>query len=131
MNDKAIAHDEILTGLAQEVDKVVQTKAALKAAGVSPGMAVTVSSAQAAAVADQIVHRAAAAMADVHAHAMARVASMRVQLDELEKTIVAARENSERHMQKFMALCADGEECIQQMEKAVHRVNDHLYSGTG
>jgi len=130
MNGQQATRDEILEGISAEVDKVVATKSALQAAGIEPGtVALTVSSAQAAAVADQIVHRAAAAMADVHAHAMARVSSMRIQLDELEKTIVAARENSERHMQKFMSLCADGEECIQAMEKAVNRIGDHLYHG--
>ena len=83
-------------------------------------------SAQAMAVADQMVHRAAAAMADVHSHAMARVGGMREQLNELEKTIVEARERAEVHMSKFMQLVTDGEESIRSMEQAIARVEDHL-----
>jgi len=86
----------------------------------------TQSSPQAMAVADQMIHRASAAMSDVHAHAMARVAGMRTQLDELEKTIVEARERAELHMQKFMQLVTDGEESIRAMERAIARIGDHL-----
>jgi len=83
-------------------------------------------SAQAMAVADQVIHRAAAAMSDVHAHAMARVGGMREQLNELEKTIVQARERAEEHMTKFMQLVTDGEESIRAMEQAIARIEDHL-----
>lgn len=127
--------NEGLEGLSEQVERVKETAAALRAAGVSPSPLAIVAgggSAAATAVADQIIHRAAAAMADVHAHAMSRVTSMRMQLDELERTIAAAKENSERHMKKFMTLCAEGEESIRSMEEAVHRISDHLYtSSTG
>jgi len=83
-------------------------------------------SAQAMAVADQMVHRAAAAMADVHAHAMARVGNMREQLSELEKTIISARERADEHMAKFMQLVTDGEESIRAMEQAIARIGDHI-----
>lgn len=83
-------------------------------------------SAQAMAVADQIIHRAAAAMADVHSHAMARVAGMREQLDDLETTIEEAKQRAELHMQAFMRLVADGEEAVRGMELAVARLGDHL-----
>jgi TolA-binding protein len=83
-------------------------------------------SAQAMAVADQVIHRASAAMSDVHAHAMARVSGMREQLDDLEQTIVAAKERAELHMQKFMKLVTDGEEAIHAMELAVARISDQV-----
>lgn len=83
-------------------------------------------SAQAMAVADQVIHRASAAMADVHAHALARVAGMREQLDELEATIVEARDRAELHMQKFMKLVCDGEEAVRAMEIAVARISDQV-----
>jgi TolA-binding protein len=83
-------------------------------------------SAQAMAVADQVIHRASAAMSDVHAHALARVAGMRAQLDDLETTIVEARDRAEMHMQKFMKLVCDGEEAIHAMELAVARISDQV-----
>jgi hypothetical protein len=83
-------------------------------------------STQALAVADQIIHRTSAAMADVHAHAMSRVTSMREQLDDLERTIVLAREQAEEHMTHFMNLVTEGEESIRSMEIAVARIGDHL-----
>jgi hypothetical protein len=83
-------------------------------------------STQALAVADQIIHRTSAALADVHAHAMSRVTSMREQLDELERTIVVARSEAEEHMQHFMKLVTEGEESIRAMELAVARIGDHL-----
>jgi Fe-S cluster assembly scaffold protein SufB len=83
-------------------------------------------STQALAVADQIIHRTSAALADVHAHAMSRVTSMREQLDELERTIVLAREEAEEHMTHFMKLVTEGEESIRSMELAVARIGDHL-----
>jgi|KBSMisStaDraftv2_1062788.scaffolds.fasta_scaffold581121_2 hypothetical protein len=86
------------------------------------------SSAQAMAVADQMIHRASAALADVHSHAMARIVGMRDQLDELEKAIIEARERSEHHMQRFMQLVTDGEESVRSMEKAVARIGEHVIS---
>jgi TolA-binding protein len=83
-------------------------------------------SAQAMAVADQVIHRASAAMSDVHAHALARVAGMRAQLDDLEHTIVEAKERAEQHMQKFMKLVCDGEEAIHGLELAVARISDQV-----
>jgi hypothetical protein len=83
-------------------------------------------SAQAMAVADQVIHRASAAMADVHAHAMGRIAGMREQLDDLECTIIEARERAELHMQKFMRLVTDGEEAVRAMEVAVARISDQV-----
>jgi TolA-binding protein len=83
-------------------------------------------SAQAMAVADQVIHRASAAMSDVHAHAMARIAGMREQLDDLENTIVESKERAELHMQKFMRLVTDGEEAVRQMEIAVARISDQV-----
>jgi TolA-binding protein len=83
-------------------------------------------SAQAMAVADQVIHRASAAMSDVHAHALARVAGMRAQLDDLEHTIVEAKERAEQHMQKFMRLVTDGEEAIHGLELAVARISDQV-----
>ena len=88
----------------------------------------TTSTPQAVAVADQMIHRASAAMADVHAHAMARVAGMRTQIDDLEKTIIEARQRAELHMQKFMQLVTDGEESIRHMEMTIARIGDHLVS---
>ncbi len=84
------------------------------------------SSATASAVADQMIHRASAAMADVHAHAMARVDAMREQLDILENTIIDARSLADDNMKRFMQLVTDGEESIRTMEKAVARIGDHL-----
>jgi hypothetical protein len=81
---------------------------------------------QALAVADQVIHRASAAMADVHAHALGRVAGMREQLDDLERTIVDARDRAEAHMQKFMRLVTDGEEAVHAMEMAVARISDQV-----
>jgi TolA-binding protein len=81
---------------------------------------------QALAVADQVIHRASAAMADVHAHALGRVAGMREQLDDLERTIVEARDRAEAHMQKFMRLVTDGEEAVHAMEMAVARISDQV-----
>jgi hypothetical protein len=118
--------DELLGSLEEQVSKLAEATA-----GASQGASLVASSAQALAVADQIIHRASAALADVHAHAMARVTAMRGQLDELERTITSARENSEKHMSKFMQLCADGEEAIHSMEVAVHRIGDHLHNGSG
>jgi TolA-binding protein len=89
-------------------------------------LANTKPSPQALAVADQIIHRASAALADVHAHATARITSMREQLNELEETIVLAREQSEEHMKNFMRLITEGEESIRAMELAVARIGDHL-----
>jgi TolA-binding protein len=86
------------------------------------------STAQAMAVADQMIHRASAALADVHSHAMARITSMRDQLDELERAIIEARERSEHHMQRFMQLVTDGEESVRSMEKAVARIGEHVIS---
>lgn len=83
-------------------------------------------STQALAVADQIIHRTSAALADVHAHAMSRITSMREQLDELERTIVLSREEAEKHMEHFMKLVTEGEESIRSMELAVARIGDHL-----
>jgi len=83
-------------------------------------------STQAVAVADQIIHRTSAALADVHAHAMSRITSMREQLDELERTIVLSREQAEEHMQHFMKLVTEGEESIRSMELAIARIGDHL-----
>jgi TolA-binding protein len=83
-------------------------------------------SAQAMAVADQVIHRASAAMSDVHAHAMARIAGMREQLDDLENTIIESKERAEQHMQKFMRLVTDGEEAVRQMEIAVARISDQV-----
>jgi len=83
-------------------------------------------SAQAMAVADQMVHRASAALADVHAHAMARVDSMRQQLDLLESTIIDAKTKAEENMKRFMQLVTDGEESIRSMEMAIARIGDHL-----
>jgi TolA-binding protein len=83
-------------------------------------------SAQAMAVADQVIHRASAAMSDVHAHAMARIAGMREQLDDLENTIVESKERAELHMQKFMRLVTDGEEAVRAMEIAVARISDQV-----
>jgi TolA-binding protein len=79
---------------------------------------------QALAIADQVIHRASAAMADVHAHALSRVAGMREQLDDLENTIIEAKERAELHMQKFMKLVTDGEEAVHAMELAVARISD-------
>ena len=73
-----------------------------------------------------MIHRASAAMADVHAHAMARVDAMREQLTMLENTIIDARTLAEANMQRFMQLVTDGEESIRAMEKAVARIGDHL-----
>ena len=107
-----VATNEMLTKLEAEVATPPS----------SPGAPSTV----AMAVADQMVHRAAAAMSDVHAHAMSRVAGMREQLDSLEQTILEARDRAESHMTKFMQLVTDGEESIRSMEKAIARVEDHL-----
>ena len=81
---------------------------------------------QSLAVADQMVHRASAALADVHAHAMARVDSMREQLSILESCITDARAKAEENTKRFMQLVTDGEESIRSMEKAVARIGDHL-----
>jgi hypothetical protein len=86
-------------------------------------------STQSLAVADQVINRAAAAMADVHAHAMSRVTGMREQLDSLEKTIIEARARAEAHMSTFMRLVTEGEETIRAMEIAVARVEDHVIGG--
>ena len=86
------------------------------------------SSAQAMAVADQMLHRASAALADVHSHAMARIVGMREQLDHLEQAIVEAKDRSEEHMSKFMQLVTDGEESIRNMEMAVARIGEHVTS---
>lgn len=83
-------------------------------------------STQAMAIADQMIHRASAALADVHAHAMSRIDSMREQLDLLETTIIDARTKAEENTKKFMQLVTDGEESIRSMEKAVARIGDHL-----
>jgi NADH:ubiquinone oxidoreductase subunit D len=83
-------------------------------------------SAQSLAIADQMVHRASAALADVHAHAMARVDSMREQLNILESCITDARAKAEENTKRFMQLVTDGEESIRSMEKAVARIGDHL-----
>ncbi len=81
---------------------------------------------QAMAVADQMIHRASAALADVHAHAMSRVDSMREQLNILENCITDARMQAEENTKRFMQLVTDGEESIRSMEKAVARIGDHL-----
>jgi hypothetical protein len=81
---------------------------------------------QAVAVADQMVHRASAALADVHAHAMSRVDSMREQLNILESVIADARTKAEENTKRFMQLVTDGEESIRSMEKAIARIGDHL-----
>jgi hypothetical protein len=78
------------------------------------------------AVADQMVHRASAALADVHAHAMSRVDSMREQLNILESVIADARSKAEENTKRFMQLVTDGEESIRSMEKAISRIGDHL-----
>jgi hypothetical protein len=65
-------------------------------------------------------------MSDVHAHAMARIAGMREQLDDLENTIVESKERAELHMQKFMRLVTDGEEAVRAMEIAVARISDQV-----
>jgi TolA-binding protein len=83
-------------------------------------------SAQAMAVADQVIHRASAAMSDVHAHAMSRISGMREQLEDLENTIIEAKQRAEQHMQKFMRLVTDGEEAVRQMEIAVARISDQV-----
>jgi TolA-binding protein len=83
-------------------------------------------SAQAMAVADQVIHRASAALADVNGHAMTRIVGMREQLDDLENTIVEARDRAEQHMQKFMRLVTEGEEAIRAMEVAVARISDQV-----
>jgi vacuolar-type H+-ATPase subunit E/Vma4 len=84
---------------------------------------------QAIAVSDQLVHRTSAALADVHAHAMARVELMRDQLNDLEQTIIDARKRAEDHVKAFMQIVTDGEESIRSMEMAVHRIGDHLNGG--
>jgi hypothetical protein len=48
------------------------------------------------------------------------------QLDDLENTIVEARDRAELHMQKFMKLVCDGEEAIHAMELAVARISDQV-----
>jgi hypothetical protein len=83
-------------------------------------------SGQALAVADQMIHRASAALADVHAHAMSRIDSMREQLDLLEATIIDARAKADTNTKRFMQLVTEGEESIRSMEKAVARIGDHL-----
>jgi hypothetical protein len=51
---------------------------------------------------------------------------MRAQLDDLEHTIVEAKERAEQHMQKFMKLVCDGEEAIHGLELAVARISDQV-----
>jgi TolA-binding protein len=111
MTETVLETHATLDRLAQEIEQIV--------AEASP-------SAQAMAVADQVIHRASAAMSDVHAHAMARVTGMREQLNDLEQTIVEAKERAELHMQKFMTLVCDGEEAIRAMERAVARISDQV-----
>ena len=101
---------ELLNKLAEDI----------KSAAVEPPSGTSI------AVADQMVHRASAALADVHAHAMSRVDSMREQLNILEAIIADARSKAEENTKRFMQLVTDGEESIRSMEKAIARIGDHL-----
>src|SRR5215471_4110159 len=79
-----------------------------------------------AAISDQIVHRAQASMADVYAHALGTIQTLREKLDQVEDSIKVKRQDAEQSIVRFVNLVNDSLDAMREIDLAITRVGDQL-----